>query len=478
VTAAASYGPLHRTAPRWARTNGDLAAMVGTHLGFDLDDDQRWSLDAMYAETDDLLPVAPEFCVVGPRQTVGKSVTLTVSAVTDVFVLEVPLVIWTAHEFKTARRSYLDMKQRISRHEDYARRCTFRDSHGEEAIILDTGAAIEFHARSGGSGRGFTTSRLVLDEWLYGQPGDLGALAPTMVTIPDARILYASSAGKTTSAALRSLRSRGRAGNDPSLAYIEHGADPATCRAGDRCSHELEDPGCALNDVELWRQANPGLRNGRVSLESMRKQRRILAGSPREFMREFLSWWEDPAVEDGAALDYDRWKTLAADPGERGDQPVFAVATAPDRSWSAVAVAWRRPDGRVQVQLVDDGYRPGAAWVPARVAELRRRWHGTVRVNVAARGLLADAEEPGADDQAQADNALADALDAGTVCHGNEGALNTAVRAAVWKSRGGTQVLESPGDVDISPVKAAALALAGVGASPPSVYEERGLITL
>ncbi len=460
MTAAAPYGPLHRTAPRWARTNGDIAAMVGTHLGFDLDADQRWSLDAMYAETDDLLPVCPEFCVVGPRQTVGKSVTLTVSAVTDVFVFEVPLVIWTAHEFKTARRSYLDMKQRISRHEDYARRCTFRDSHGEEAIILDTGAAIEFHARSGGSGRGFTTSRLVLDEWLYGQPGDLGALAPTMVTIPDARILYASSAGKTTSAALRGLRSRGRSGQDLSLAYIEHGTPRVKCRAEDRCAHELDDPGCALNDVELWRQANPGLRAGRVSLESMRKQRRILAGTPLEFMREFLSWWEDPAVEDGAALDYDRWKTLAADPGERGDQPVFAGATAPDRSWSAIAVAWRRPDGRMQVQLVDDGYRPGAAWVTGRIAELRGRWQSDATVvDVAARGLVPDAEEPGEDQQAQAHNALADAIAAGTVCHGNEGALNTAVRAAVWKPRGNTQVLDRKGEVDISPLAAAALAV-------------------
>jgi hypothetical protein len=402
-----TYGPLHRTSPPWTSTNGDLAASVGADLGLTLDGDQRWSLDAMFGEDDAGLPAVGEFCVVGPRQTTGKSAALEVAAITDVMVFEVPLHVWTAHEFKTSRKAYLDMRRRILAHADYAERATFRDSHGEEAIIFDNDCAIEFHARSGGSGRGFTTSRLTLDEWLYGQPGDLGALVPTLVTIEDAQIRYASSAGKPGSGALRDLRRRGRVG-DSSLAYVEHAADRKPCALAERCTHEVGTDGCALDDEELWRQANPGFRNGRVTAAAMRRQRKALP--PREFMREFLSWWEDPTGDD-SGLDAERWASLA-DPGAaRGTPVVFGVATAPDRSWSAIAVAWRRSDGATQVMLAD--YRPGATWVRARAAELRSAWTGRLLVNRAAHGLVQDAETPSEGEQAQAHNALSDAIGAG-----------------------------------------------------------------
>src|SRR5213075_254970 len=106
------------------------------------------------------------------------------------------------HEFKTARKTFLDMRTRIMSHPDYAARAEFEMAHGKEAIVLDTGERLEFHARSSGSGRGFTCEKITLDEWLFGQPGDVGALVPTMFTVPNAQIRYGSSAGKVTSGAL------------------------------------------------------------------------------------------------------------------------------------------------------------------------------------------------------------------------------------------------------------------------------------
>lgn len=485
---AVDLGPLFRTAPAWSRTNGDIAAGVGADLGFDLDVDQRWSLDAIFAEDDEGLPAASEYCVVGPRQITGKSAALEVAAITDVFVLGYPLHVWTAHQFKTSRKSYLDMRSRLKRHPDYASRVVFRDSHGEEAIIFDGGpdeggGAIEFYARSGSSGRGFTTGRITMDEAMYVQPGDLGALVPTLVTIQDAQVRFAASAGMPASASLRSLRDRGRAGGDTSLAYIEHGAPVTPCEQGEFCSHELEDPGCALNDERLWLHAGPGLRSGRVTMKSMRRQRQMLSGAPREFSREFLSWWEDPAGGVGSAIDPDAWMALKTTDVERGPRPAFGVATAPDRSWSAIAVAFKRPDGAVHVALTaKDGrpdYRPGAAWVAGRVDELRGKWAGEVVTNTAAKGLVRDAVEPAEGAQAQAHNALADAVEAGTLRHGNQPAMNTAVRESRWKTSGNTRVLDQKGSADISPIVAAALALAALaGADDPSAYEERGLVVL
>jgi hypothetical protein len=152
------------------------------------------------------------------------------------------------------------------------------------------------------------------------------------------------------------------------------------------------------------------------------------------------------------------------------------VATAPDRSWSAVAVAWLRPDGTPQVMLAD--YRRDATWVAERVEELRNRWRSPVLVDTASRGLVVDAEEPSQAEQAKAHNALSDAVLAGAVHHGNEPAMNVAVRGARWKSSGDTRVLDRKGSTDISPLVAAALAVHGLSLTRPSLYEERGLISI
>jgi hypothetical protein len=452
--------PLHRWRPPHRDTLGDLACKVGADLGLVPDSEQAWLLDSIYAENEPGIPAAYEVCVVAPRQNL-KSATLEMAALTDLFVIGVPLAVWTAHEFKTARKSFEDMRTRIMQHPDYAERTKFRDSHGEEAIYLDTGERLEFHARSGGSGRGFTCDRLTLDEAMYLQDGDLGALVPTMFTRPDAQVRYGSSAGKTTSAALRALRSRGRAGSDPSLAYVEYGAERRPC-ASDRCTHELGSDGCALDDRELWWQANCALWAGRADEEAVERQRRALP--PREFAREFLSWWEDPA-EEGDGVFEGRWPTLADPEAKRGQEVTFGVAVAPDRSWSAVAVAWRRPDDRVQVMLAD--YRPGTSWVGSRVVELQSRWGGRVLASTAAKGLVDGAESPSQGEQALAHTGLDDLVSADRVRHGNEPALNTAVRAARWKPYGDTRMFDRKGHTDISPLDAAALAAHAAGASPP-----------
>jgi hypothetical protein len=477
---ATSVGPLWKTAPGWSPetgwtvdTNGDIAAGIAADLGFTDDEDQRWSWDAIFAEDDDQLPVCADFCVVGGRQVVGKSATLLVAGVMDVLVLGHPVHIWTAHQSKTARKTFEDLIQRLNAHEDYASRITDVGwSRGEEFVEFDGESRMEFHARSGKSGRGFTAGRLTVDEAMYVKPEDIGALVPTLVTMEDSQIRWGASGGMLRSAVLRALRQRGRGGRDRRLAYIEHGAPHRPCRDGDLCPHAMETEGCALNDRELWRWCAPGLRTGRVSEQAMVDQRQRLAAFPMEFAREFYTWWEDPPEEDGeAAINAATWEDLADPAAESAPGAAFGVATAPDRSWSAIAVAWPRDDGARQVMLtvLDDGsdtgridYRPGAAWVAARVEQLRARWGGEVRVNRAARGLIDDAIDVSEDDQAQADNALADAVNDGTVRHGSQPAVLTAVRNSAWKQLGNTRVLDQRTERDVTPLVAVSLALAGV----------------
>jgi hypothetical protein len=187
---------------------------------------------------------------------------------------------------------------------------------------------------------------------------------------------------------------------------------------------------------------------------------------PESFLREGLGIWDEE--DAGGGLDYPRWKTLADASAERGGSQVFALSTAPDRSWAALAVAWRRPDGDVQVMLAD--YRPTTAWVKERAKELGARWGGRVLTDLESRDLLEDAETV---PLARAEASLDDAITAGTVWHSNEAALNTAVKGAKWRKSGDGRVLDRKGALDIAPAVAAALAVHGVMTGddlPPNLW--------
>jgi hypothetical protein len=471
--------PLYRTATAWSETHGDVAAEVGADLGLAPDVEQRWLLDAIFAEKDDAVPVHDEVCIVGPRQTVGKTATLQIAALTDLFVLEVELAVWTAHEAKTARKTFQDMRRRIMANPDYEARARFETAIGREAIVLDTGERLEFHARSGSSGRGFTCQKLTLDEWLFGQPGDVGALAPTLVTIPDAQTRYASSAGKAISGALRDLRRRGRAG-DVGLAYAEYGAPRRDCELGNRCPHTPMDeiPGCALDDRELWWHASSALWSGRIGLGAIEKQRRKLP--PVEFMREFLSWWEDPPNIAGGDLDTARWGELHDTAAQPRKPLVVGVDQGEDRTVS-IGVAWRRADGHVQVMLAHekDAPRPDVGLSPAaavlRLAQLRKTWGARVLLGGPALGLereLLDAGVPvevvSGSEFATACGQLDDRIRAGTVHHGAQSELTDSVGVARWRAVGtaGERAFQLRGVPGVGPAAAVVRALHGVLSRP------------
>jgi hypothetical protein len=350
-TAAAPERTRHayRSVPAFARTNGDLAAELGVHLGLVPDDDQRDILDAIFAETDEGLPACFEVAAVAPRQNI-KTSTLELAALTDLYVMGEPLHLWTAHKFDTAQKAYLDMRRLISSNPDYRSRTKFTDARGDEAIeFVDTGGRIEFHARSSGAGRGATAAKTTLDEAMFLLPVHVGALLPTMATIPGAQVRYGSSAGMVVSGVLRGVRARGRTGADPTLGYFEWCAPRKDC-ATPTCVHLVGVEGCALDDRELWRTANPAF-GRRISEESLARFRRAMP--PEEFMREFLGWWEDPDAEGGAAIPAEWWVACQDRSSRFGDGPSsLGVHISADRSTAYVVAVGARPDGMCHVEVV------------------------------------------------------------------------------------------------------------------------------
>ena len=347
---------------------------------------------------------------------------------------------------------------------------------GQQMIEMRNGGQIWYRTRTNGGGRGVDdVDRLVIDEAQHANDEHLAALSPTLLANANPQLNAMGSAGiANVSAWWWSVRRRALLPNPGRFGYVGHTAERLTASDGRVISEPVD-----LEDRAMWARVNPAVGAGRGGgMEFLEEQRRNLG--PEKFAREHLCVWEpDPTSDSEGALKVAEWAALADPAAERGVAPVFAVATAPDRSWSAIAVAWRRPDGVPQVMLTKRGpdspdYRRDATWVAARVKELRASWGGRViAANKAAQGLVDGAEDLSETDQAKAHNALSDAVLAGAVRHGNDPAMNTAVRAARWKPVGNTRVLDQKGSTETSPVIAAAGAVYGVLSgdnTPPSIW--------
>lgn len=459
MTANELVEPAWLSGPSYRKTLGPEVAGLSELAGFVPDVEQRVALDAIFALGADNKAASFEVAVIACRQNI-KTGLFKQCALGWLFITDQRLIVWSAHEFATAKEAHRDLVELIEGCAPLRKRVkAIHRANGEEGIELRTGQRINFKARTNTGGRGLSGDKVVLDEAFALQDSHLGTLVPLLSVRPDPQLVIGSSAGLGSSGVLRNIRDRGRAGTDPSLSYFEWSDDlPGDCQQGDLCSHAVGEVGCRLDDQRRWARANSQL-GRRLTVEYVEHERRMLP--PAEFARERLGWWSE-ITDTAPAFDLDQWASLADPAAQPNPRPTWAVATAPDRSWSAVAVCWRRPDGLTQTMLAD--YRPGTTWVTARVAELRKRWSGgTVVVDVASRGLVPGAVEPALPAQAQAHSAFADAVAARSVRHGGEPHLTAAVRAARWRSSADSRVLDRSGTAEISPPIATALALGALG---------------
>ena len=462
--------PAHLWLPAHVSSAGGEAADFAASLGITLDPEQRLVLDTILAERADGRWAAFETAVICSRQNL-KTFVFQVVALADLFLFGAELIVWTAHLFPTTMEAFRAVKAPLEAYDHLRRRVRrISEANGEEGIELVDGRRLLFKARTKSGGRGLTGDRVILDEAFALGASEMGSLLPTLSARPNPQVVYGSSAGLLTSEVLRGVRDRGRAGGDPTLAYIEWCAPTGGC-VSERCDHRVGADGCVLDDVEAWRQANPAL-GRRISVDHIAAERRALP--PAEFARERLGWWEDPD-KAGAALPLDAWLQCRDRASQAADIRAFAFDVAPDSSWSAIAVAGVRADGLAHVEVVD--YRPGTDWLASRLLELVDRYGVGVAMDGKGPGAalldeLADAGVTptlmGTGEIAQACGGLVDRLVRRSLRHLAQPELDTAVRGAVrrqfndawmWSRR------QSP--VEISPLVAVTLALGAPGAEQP-----------
>ena len=430
--------------PPWAsEASADEAIELAESVGLVLDPWQQMVVRAALAERSDGSWAASEVGVLVARQN-GKGAALEAIVMHGLFLVEDPLTLWTAHQFKTSDEAFLRIKGWIDGSDDLRRLVKRMTSGatGEHGIELSSGPRLRFVARSKSSGRGFSPQRVIFDEAQELSTLAVAAMLFSTSAQANRQVIYAGTVPgpENNSEQWTAVRDRGRAGKSERLAWLEWSPkgsdDPAAARVLD------------LDDRRHWSSSNPA-RGHRITDETIAGERESLEATPEVFARERLSVW--PSLTDGTGLiPAASWQACGSDPVPVDFPRVLAVETSFDRSVSSLVVVGTRPDGLPQVEVVE--HRGGTDWVPARVAEIAsRREFGAVvlgerspagsltgpidiALDVAGVDLVVTATSPA--DLAQGSVEFFDAVRDGTVRHLRDPLLDAAVRGAVQRPLG------------------------------------------
>ena len=418
-----------------------------------------------------------------PRQN-GKNYGITLLELVHLFLLpDTKLLIHTAHQFKTARSAFRDLRDVILNTPMLANEVkSMRDSGQDTSIELHDGSRIEFIARKGGSGRGLSADFVVLDEAFNLDRETVADLLPTLAARPNPQIVFASSTGFEDSEVLADLHH-----------VIEALATGEEIDASPRILG-ME----WITDIEKhdWRTAeacassNPSL--GYVLTWDFIRSTE-LAGMPEEqYKRERLGVW--PRTSYDTIIPAHVWQQSELSDASQLDGDVvvaesLALEFTRDRDRAFLAIAQRTRTGRILVNIVkSDG---GTAWVQDEIYNQivtlgRRPVSGIVMDTAGAASTLAPFLESqgiacsfaNGTGLAQASGLLFDQITTEPepmLLHGFNPYLDDAAFTAGRRLMGSSKTAwtwSANADVPVEPLRAVTLALWGLVLNP-ALYEEK-----
>lgn len=339
-----------------------------------------------------------------------------------------------------------------------------RYANGSEGFTcVGNGSTLTRFSPSPSALHGETPYLVDFDEiWKYTELlGDamLGGADPGMITLDgQGQIYMVSTMGTLSSTFMNKWIEKGRAGTDPDLAYFEWsmpaGADP--------------------DDPATWWQFHPALGNT-ITERSLAKRIYADGVSKAERLRAYMNILTDA---EEPIIYADVWEELARDvPAPEWDKIAVAFEVAPGNSCSAVAAAWRDPQGVPVVRILHQA--PGVSWLPGYLRDLKERFNpgmigadGAGPVDRIADALTRDDEElPEAErlnlrrlkfgEYAQASMTLiSEARDERQLAHDGSKVLAAAVASAAVRVSNGVERIDR--DKSLAPVPsliAAAIAL-------------------
>lgn len=436
------------------RTVWTRVAAKGTELGltFDWWQSQLGTVCLGYGKDGKYVATVGGVGLSIPRQ-VGKTYFVMATLVIMCILFPGLQVVWTSHHLRTTTKTLTTVKGMSRRKKIAPHVRTVRTANGEGQVEFVNGSIIMFGARSQGFGRGFDEIDVeVFDE---AQILDTKALEDMIAATNQARhehgalLFYMGTPPRPSdpSDAFTGRRKKAYEGRATNAIWLEFGADPES------------DP----DDRSQWPIMNVSYPK-RTPLESMLRLRENLEDDD-SWNREGRGIWDKE--DTSGDLPYARWVDLKDPDAPRGTEVCFGADVAEDRSaW--VAVAWRREDDDLQVMLVHDGKPMPAFKLPEEAKRLTDKWQGPV---LGPRAFEDELDKEGVDTLPPMDQpefaagcgAFLDAIEAGSIRHGNQAALNRAVQVAKWRpSSTGERAFQLKDTPEIGPLVAVVRAIHGL----------------
>jgi hypothetical protein len=354
--------------PPYTRSRGQDACDLIELAGQPLDFWQQQSLARMCAVREDGKWACFEFLELVARQN-GKGGILEARALAGLLLFDEKLILWSAHEYKTAMEGFLRVgvllrklgrsvgKNLILIDDGDGHTITIKvnNTNGEEAYErLDTGQRLKFIARSKGSGRGFSPDVMIIDEAMFYTPLQHEALLPALSARPNPQIIYMSSPpidgdsgeilfglrdraeAMVEAARMAALSGQVKGGDGAELEALGAriwGGDPNLEHGGDLDHLDRIN----LDDPALLAGANPAL-GIRITIETTLRERRSMTA--KGYARERLCIWPVPRLVAGGRIDPEKWKALqdAAAELDRETGVSLGVEVSADLGYASIAL--------------------------------------------------------------------------------------------------------------------------------------------
>jgi len=346
---------LHQQPARAAGSAGDDAIEWAESIGWDdelgygfyqLDEWQRFCIRGILSEDDRARLCADVALLLVPRQN-GKGTILEVVELYALFVLELPLILHTAHLGETSADHMDRLWAAIQSDDELAGQCKQVLAKGSEAIERRGGGEIRFRTRSKKGGRGGSPQMAVFDEALFLTSQQVSALLPSLSaqTMREDRplLLYASSAPIGESEQLHSVRSAILRGEMPDAWMAEWSVELPDY--GDDLAGAVR---AVVADPESVYQANPGA-GIRIDPEWCRTTE-LGNMTPETWCVERLGV-VFTADGDSGILPSNSWQACR-DLTSTVESGRIALAVGPGGSWAAIGLAGERDDGSLHLEVV------------------------------------------------------------------------------------------------------------------------------
>jgi hypothetical protein len=337
---------------------------------------------------------------------------------------------------------------------------------GQQMIEMRNGGIIWYRTRTGAGGRGLDeVDRLVVDEAQHAEQQHLNSITATQAVSANPQLNVLGTGGlEGKSAWWWSLRKQAK-GPRGQFGWVGYSAQPWELDADGRVVLGHVDP----FDRDLWWSTIPGLVAGRVSIDFLERELRVLG--PDGFAQEYLCVWAPPVdLGEHSVVSLARWDELEAESSPIVSGETFALDVSPDRRHASFAVAGRCADDSVQIEVFDS--RPGTSWVVERAIKLHQDHRKPLRIEKGGPAgsfvtLLTEAgvtvEEVSTADHARATGQFIDAVSSGSLRHLGDAILRSAIVGATLRHSGDADLWSRRSSkVDITPLVAATLALGGV----------------